>query len=723
MRSRWIGNRRPYNGVKTPTILQFSETECGVASLAILFSYFKHPVSVEMLREKCGISRDGCKAATLIKVAKEYGFSADSFRVELEELQKLTIPVIAFWKFNHFIVINGVGNKKVFINDPARGACTVSLEEFDKAFTGILIIIFPKKDLVKIKKNPIIFPLFREWISGFQKELFFIFMCCFVMIACPLFNSAISTIFIDYCIISHAVQWIPAIAIFSIIIAIIFTSITIIQRESQFKLCTKAGIIKSAEIISHTLRLPLIFYSLRQKSEIISLLTRAELIINLLFKSTTIFSMNLFIIIFCFIFMIKIDLFLSFSSLILSIFLSITFFVISTLNLSYEKNNIHSFSKLYGYTIASLRNIETIKACALEKQTFLKWLAFFSQKIATQDASNTVIVIFNTFNKSFHLLSLLTILFLGSYRISGGLISVGNLMSYYALQLFFCNSVIAFFQALKDIQTAYASRIRVNDMMGYEKDSRFLNNKKIHIDSYCPLISCKNVNFHYNKTLIPTLKNITLEIQTGQHIALVGETGSGKSTLAKILCGLYPFSSGEIRLFGKNIENFRSDELAKYFSFVPQDVSLFSGTIYQNITLWRQPISLSAIHHAIQDACIDELISRRGLQGIVEENGSNFSGGERQRIDIARALIQNSPILILDEATAALDVKTEMKLINHLRRRNKTIIYVAHRLSTIQHCDQVFIMKNGAIVERGHHADLVKARGYYYQLVQNEKTI
>jgi ATP-binding cassette subfamily C protein len=712
----------PYNLIKTPIILQLSETECGVTALAILLSYYKTNIPLEKLRERCGTSRDGCKATTLVNVANEFGFDADAYRVEVDEILSMREPVIAFWNFNHYVVINGFGTNKAFINDPASGPATISMEEFDAAFTGVIIALSPTKNAIVNKPTPVFLPLIKEWIVKFQPEFTFIFACLCIALICPLLSASLAKIFVDYCVTSANADWIPYLGILGIAFSSLFCAANTQQKWSEFKLCAKASIIKTSELAERMFRLPMIFYSLRQKSEVIVLLSRAEMIISLLFKSLTKSIINLVTILVCLLFMENINCSLFIASLILSALSCYCFYSMSKLNLSLEKLNINAIGKYHAYTSASMRNIETVKACGLERNVLDKWRKLFAGKISIQDKSNTLTLMIESMAKFFDYLSMITLFMVGGLQVANGSISIGYLMAYYSLHLFYYGSLMGLLQALKDSQTAYVSHVRVDNIFCYDEDRRFKNNNTTDPDENgYPLIICENVDFYYNKTIPATLHNINLEINSLQHIALVGGTGSGKSTLAKLLCALFQAQAGKIVVQGKDLSRLSQQDIASLFAYVSQDVSLFSGTLYDNLTLWKEGISHQAINIAVKTACLEDVITKRSLTGKVAENGNNFSGGERQRIDIARALIQNTQVLVLDEATSALDNLTEMKLLANLRKLHKTIIYVAHRLSTIQHCDQIFVMKNGVIVENGKHNELIQKKSHYYCLIQNEQ--
>ncbi len=728
-----IGKFRPFNKVTTPTILQFGDTECGVAALAILFAYYQHYVPIEILRQKCGTSRDGSKATTLLRVARDYGFEADAFRVELDFINHLKNPVIAFWNFSHYVVIDGLGSNCVFINDPTCGSFKVSLAEFDKSFSGVIIDIVPTDKIIKLPKERVVKNFITNWLENFKTEISFILLCLAIGLCAPLFNSALSNIFIDQIVVLKNISWIPYIAGALTISAFLFGLISVVQKWHQYKFHTKASIIKSSKIINHILKLPLLFYFLRQKAEIVAIITRAESVIALLAKTVSSYLVGSFAIIICLIFMARIDVMLTFLSVLILVICLITTLIIAKINFLNEKLNVNFSAKIYAYLISNLRNLETIKICSFEEKIFRKYYALLCQKLTTEDKVVTLNAASNSINKFYNSLAILTILCLGAWRVSGGIISVGNLIAYYGLHLFFTTNLNNLIQSFRDAQTAYASHIRINDYLQYQTDHRFEiypspqpsgrmgeQEKVSKFEAGPKMISGQNIDFYYDKNSNPTLQNISLEIRQGEHIALVGTTGSGKSTLAKLLAGLYLPNSGNIKLLSQDLSDLSVELIAKYIAYVNQEISLFCGTIYDNLNLCNHNPALENIYDAINDTCLTDLIASRNLYGAVEENGNNFSGGERQRIDIARALIQDTPILVLDEATSALDVITEQKLINNLRRKNKTIIFVAHRLSTVKHCNQILVINQGTIIERGDHQTLMQKKGHYYNLTNSE---
>ena len=687
-------------GGKTPLYLQFSETECGIAALAMVLGFYKTHVSFDELREICGPGRDGCKASTLIKAAEEFGYAAECYSIEIDDIRRLTQPVIAYWKFNHYVVIKRVSNNKFYINDPAHGSLVLNFDEFDKSFTGIIILISPTEKSRKMKQPSIVFPLLTEWVRQYHSELIFIMICLILIAVCPLLNSFISALFINYCVLNGNHDWIPYVISFSMILLLLLTSAGVYQKWTQFQLCTKVSILKSSQIISHLLQLPLLFFSLRAKGEIISILSRLEIVINSLLKNLSIFTVNIFLSFACLLFMIRIDNYLAVLSLILITITLLTTQFLLKLNLATNQSTINTTGQWHANITSSIRNIETVTACGLEEKITTKLIGILSKKISLKEKLNSIIILIDEMNRVMSIISMLLILFAGSNRISNGVLSIGELLGYYSLHMFLMSNVSVISRSLKEYQDAFIAHGRIHDILQQKKSQRFLNNNQNPlINDKEFVITCDRVCFFYNKAHKPTVNNVNLIIPQGYHIGITGKTGSGKSSLAKLLCGLYQSDSGIIAINGIDIASLSASVLAQYFSYVSQDISLFEGSIYDNLVMVKENINPHILQQAIQDACLDEVIASRGLYGRVEENGDNFSGGEKQRIEIARALIQNTPVLVLDEATSALDIYTEKRLINNLRQSGKTVIFIAHRLSCVSHCNKIVVMEDGMIRE------------------------
>ena len=704
---------------KVKVVLQLSNTECGIAALAMLLAYHGADISLEVLREKCGTSRDGCKASTLCDVARELGFIADGYRVELEDIVNLAQPVIAYWGFNHYVVIRGVAIDRVYLNDPSLGAISVSLHDFDKFFTGVVIQVNPNHPCIKYKKTNILKRYFKEWLWDYRIEWIYTLLISLLLFCGPLLNSALTSIFINYCLIAANNFWVPWLALVSLTLTLAIVVLTTFQQYLQFKIRTKASFIKTSELLMHSLQLPMLYYSLRQKSEIVAVLARAEAVFTAFFNSLSTVIANLLMTTICLLVMFDIDCILSIKILVTLSIINLIILAMSKVNLNFEKNNLHTVSKIYGLTTSCLRNFETIKSCAAESEMLARWYILFCQRLHITNAIASLSNGVNTVNQFGNMLLVVVMLYWGSLDVMKNVLSLGNLVAYYGLLLIFSRNMEVIIQSYKDGQTAFVSHLRISELKSYAQDARFHNpSYPIPCNSSKPIFKCIGLQFSYNKFSNPILQNINLEIAKGQQIAFVGATGSGKSTLAKLLCGFYQIDQGEIQLAGVDIAQLGSADFSRQISYVSQESSLLSGTIYENLTFGNLELTLEQINKVLHSVCLDKFISLHGLHARVGEGGANFSGGEKQRFEIARALLQDTPILLLDEATSALDVETENQVMANLRAMPKTIIYIAHRLSTIQQCDVIHVFERGMIVEQGSHQQLMDHQKAYYRLMQ-----
>ncbi|OGT62499.1 MAG: hypothetical protein A3E85_00620 [Gammaproteobacteria bacterium RIFCSPHIGHO2_12_FULL_45_12] len=708
-----------------PVILQQSDTECGAACLAMLFSYYNVHVSLNELREKCGISRDGCPASQLIKVATSYGFMAEAYWVQPEALHGLQHPVMAFWNFCHYVVINAVNQKIVSLNDPACGQCYINLQTLDRSFTGVIIDITPTSHMATIPNKNKRGSVIRGWLSGYKHDLTWLIICLMMLSCGQLVTTLINTLFVNQVLVGQHDAWLPYLSASTVLAAFVFGGNCLIHQWHLFKFNVSLCFIKTTQAIHHVLRLPTLFYALRHKSDIIASMAQVELISSALIKNMSGVWVNAVTLTTVILTMSLIDFSVTLAMMLLSCLLVICIFVLYRHQYYLEKSHVHLQGKLYSHAVSSLYNIESVKAGGFEQTVLKKWFGLFGHKLMLQDK----LVLISSFVKAIsHAISqftLLTILWVGSFQVAHGRLSIGGLMALYGLYYFFSGSMANLTQQLKEMQAAWVGHDRVNDLVSLPEDPRFAAEQKIRTPDVKSnvIIQYTDLTFGYQRDSATVLSGLSGQIRAGEQVALVGSTGSGKSSLLKVLCGLYPFHSGSLTLFSEDIRSLSAACLSSYVAYVSQEVTLFSGTLYDNLSLWSPSVNPGLLNQAIEVACLSDVIKARGLYANVEGNGSNFSGGERQRIEIARAIIQDTPILVLDEATSALDDETERQLISNISMLNKTIIYVAHRLESIRHCDQIMVIESGHLVEQGRHEPLLQADGHYAALIKAKERI
>lgn len=709
--------------VKVPTVLQMEALECGAASLGMVLAYYGKYVPLEELRLECGVSRDGSKASNILKAARKYGIQAKGYRFEPAELRKKSFPAIIHWNFNHFVVLEGFKKDKVYLNDPGVGPRTVTPEEFDQSFTGVTIILNPGEDFKKGGKKPSVIRTLRKRFTGAEKALAFAVLTGLALVVPGIIIPSFSRIFIDSILLEGKMEWLSALITGILITAILRGILTLLQQHYLLRLETKMAVSTSSHFIWHVLRLPVEFFSQRSNGDISTRIMSNDRVANFLSGKLTEAVINIIMLVFYFILMLNYDLSLAFICLASAVISMIYMRYTAKKRIDLNMGMLQDRGKIYGTAMAGLQSIETLKATGSESGFFSKW-AGYQAKISNGEQSLGV-----TTQKMLGVPLLLTgltnalVLLLGSQRILSGYMSMGMLVAFQSLMQSFMtpvNNLIGMGSLLQEVE---GDMKRLDDVLEYPVDVAEINHNQeagfAFNDKLKGSILIQNLSFGYNRLEPPLIEDFRLKLKPGSRVALIGGSGSGKSTIAKVISGLYEPWSGEILFDGMRKDEIPRSVLYNSISVVDQDICMFEGTIKDNIKLWDETISEAEMIRAAKDACIHKDITARdkGYDSMVEEGGRNFSGGQRQRLEIARALVGNPSILIMDEATSALDPKTEQLIDENIRRRGCTCIIIAHRLSTIRDCDEIIVMEKGKIVQRGTHEKMKLVDGPYAKLI------
>lgn len=715
IKGRW----RPYNGVTTPLIMQYSETECGLSALAMLFAYFQHFPHLERLRQQCGCSRDGSRASTLLAIAKSHGFDTSASRCSVSELKKLKQPVIALVNNKHYVVVNGYGREKVFCNDPALGYREFSFDEFEAVYSGIVLAISPRADIKRQKRKAKSWQPLLQALSPQQQRLILIGICLFLGMMGPIIQSSLSSTFIDHIVIGQHKQDLLCLGIIMTLTSLLYLRIYCLQLWHQFQVSMLLSLAKASELIQHLISLPLRFFAIRQKSEISLLVVQARQVVDILAKQSLVFFINSLTAILLFMFMLYFNWRLGLIVIMTTMVPIIATLIFAKKNYVLEKSQLKQVGQFYNHVLTSTRLKESLQAAGLETKNQNQFESVLQKKIIQYDRITHNASTLNAIQATARQFSHYAIVLVAVYQLSQGLVSLGQLLAFLSLHGLFSGCLSALPAVLMQMQMAYAIQLRVEDALLAEPDPRFLRE-----DDGSPVeagrLRTRQLSFHYNQYSPPILHALNLTICAGEQVALVGATGSGKSTLAKCLCGLYLANKGAVYYDNHDLARMSPSRMSQLFAYVSQDVQLFSGSLQDNLMLSAGAVSSTELQNAIRLACLDDFVASRGLDCQICENGLSLSAGEKQRIEIARAILQNTPVLILDEATAALDRETEQQLIQNLRLLDRTIVYIAHRLSSIQHSHQIIVLDQGQIIERGNHASLMQLNGQYADLIRSE---
>ena len=704
---------------KVPTVLQMEAVECGAASLSMILEYYGVFLPLERLRLECGVSRDGAKAANIIKAAKKFGLQAKGFKCEPKDLAQLSFPAIIHWNFNHFLVLEGHRGKYFYLNDPACGRRKVSEQEFDEAFTGVVVTFEKMPDFKPIGKPVRLFQLLKPLLN--RNAIFLLLFAGLALTFPGILLALMSRIFLDTVITTDNQRMGILLAIGVFAVAVLRNILQSVQANTIAQLQIRLEVKLGANTIWKLLHLSQRFFSQRYPGEIVdkAVICRkaAQIISKLLAEIVT----PLFMMAFSLILMIFYNVNLALVCVLLALCnIVILRFCISKVAIENQKSLLDG-GKLVGVEMNGLQAIETLKACGMEDDFFRRWLGFFSksQNIRQKLEIFRYTLLFVPNFLSF--LGSVILLIYGGFLVMKGCITPGILMAFFLLSSEFLSPVEHLSESSIALQELKADLLRLSDVLSYSENNLIdsaecdlpENNNEIAVEF-------KNVSFGYNLLEVPLIEKISFQLRDGSSIAFVGGSGSGKSTIAKLLTGTLTQWSGNIGIYGKNRRDYSADELSMYIASVDQDICLFEASILDNITLWDTTISMNDVIQAAKDACIHDIILNRpgGYDCLVAEGGSNFSGGEIQRLEIARALVGNPKILIMDEATSALDTETERRICENIRRRGCACIIVAHRLSTIKNCEKIMVMKHGKVEGFASHEELLKECESYKELLQ-----
>ncbi|MCR5486260.1 MAG: NHLP family bacteriocin export ABC transporter peptidase/permease/ATPase subunit [Lachnospiraceae bacterium] len=713
--------------VKVPVIMQMEALECGAACLTMILAYYDKWIPLEQVRKDCGVSRDGSNAKNVLKAAREYGLSATGYKIEPEALREEgEFPCIVHWEFNHFIVLDGFKGDKVYVNDPARGALTMSMEQFDAGFTGICLMFSPGENFEPGGKPKSILGFARKRLSGAGTAVAFVVLTTLITSLAAIINSGLSRVFIDQLLTGLNRNWLMPFIVGLGILSLVQIVAAWMQAIYSLRINGKLAVVGNTSYMWKVLRLPMEFFTQRMAGDIQQRQITNASIASSLVDTIAPLALQTFMMVFYLVVMIR------YSPLLTAVGLGAVLGnvwisrVISSKRVNITRVMMRDAGKLAGTTVSGIEMIETIKASGAENGFFEKWSGY-------QASVNTQQVRFLKLNAYLGLIpQILTsladvaVLIIGVGLCMRHHFTTGMIMAFQGYMTSFMAPAQSLISAGQIIQEMRTEMERIEDVMEYPEDENSKNERELseegNYDKLAGRISMRNVTFGYSRLSPPLIENFCLELEPGRKVAFVGASGCGKSTLSKLISGLYQPWSGEILFDGKPIQDIDRSVFTGSVAVVDQDIILFEDTIANNIKMWDNSIEDFEMIMAARDAQLHEDVMMRegGYQYKITEGGKDFSGGQRQRLEIARVLAQDPTVIIMDEATSALDAKTEYEVVKSIENRGISCIVVAHRLSTIRDCDEIIVMDKGKVIERGTHEELMKAGGYYTTLVTAE---
>ena len=704
------------NVKKVPVVMQMETVECGAAALSMLLAYHGKWLSIEQLRTDCGVSRDGSNARNIVLAARHHGMDAHGWQADIDHLPSLA-PAIIHWNHNHFVVFKGFHRGMAFINDPAMGSMAVSMKDFQRSYTGVAITSVPGDDFKPQGHQTSILHYVRENIRGAKDAFIFTLLMGILMSFAGMVYPLFSQVFLDSIITGKNDEWtvpffvgIACLVVFNFLLALLDN---VYGRRFAGSMSLKGN----TRFLWHALNLPIEFFTQRYVGDIVQRQSLNEHITTTLIRILAPYAVNVALLV------VYIVVMAQYSMLLTIVGISVVALNIYSVAAERElRTNLaraleQSEGKFYGITMSCVDNIESIKAAGAERGFFEFWAGTFArrnnQEVAFQKRPFWPFV-FGHFANSF-------ILILGAALILNGQFSIGMLMAFQGFMAEFMKPAMGLMQGSTTVLEMRSQMERIDDVMAYPAEQTGKGESPAHNAKLGGMIEMKNVTFGYSLSAAPLIRDFSMTLHPGKSVAIVGASGCGKSTIAKLLTGLYQPWSGEILFDGRDSHDISRDEFVNSVACIDQNVVLFDDTIAENIKMWDHSIEDFTMTMACIDAGIrDDIISRpRGFNTRLVKGGGNFSGGQRQRFEIATALAREPVILILDEATSALDTVMESEVMQSIRQCGASTIVIAHRLSTIRDCDEIIVMDKGRIVQRGSHDELMAQGGRYEELIRN----
>ncbi|WP_344070431.1 NHLP family bacteriocin export ABC transporter peptidase/permease/ATPase subunit [Streptomyces crystallinus] len=711
--------------VRSPTVLQMEALECGAASLAMVLAHHGRHVPLEELRIACGVSRDGSRASNVLKAARSYGLTAKGMQMEPAALAEVPAPAILFWEFNHYVVYDGMGRRfgrrGVYINDPDKGRRFVLAEDFDTSFTGVVLVLEPGDGFRRGGRRPGVLGALPARLRGTTGTMLVALLASLLLVAVGATLPALSRTYIDTFLIGDQTSLLGTLFAAMGASVALTAALTWLQQANLLRGRMISSTLGGARFFRHLLRLPVTFFAQRSPADLVQRLQSNDAVAETLARDLTAAGVDGVVVLLYAFLLWTYDPQLTVIGVGVALLNVVAMRVVVRLRATRTQKLRADSARLTNTSYTGLQLIETMKATGGEDGYFRRWAGQHATTLEEQQRLGVPSAWLGVVAPLLATLNSALILWIGGLRAVEGHLSIGLLVAFQALVTRFTAPVTRLNSVAGRIQDFAADVARLKDVENFPVDALYTRDEPAGgVRRLKGHVTLDDITFGYSPLDAPLLTGFSLSVGPGQQVALVGGSGSGKSTVSRLVSGLYTPWEGAIRIDGQRLEDIPRSTLAASVSFVDQDVFLFEGTVRDNVALWDPSIPDEAVVAALRDAALHEVVARRpgGIHGRVEQDGRNFSGGQRQRLEIARALVRRPSVLVLDEVTSALDAETEQIIIDNLRRRGCACVVIAHRLSTVRDSDEIVVLDHGAVVERGRHEELLAAGGAYAELVK-----
>ncbi len=708
-----------------PFFAQQSGSDCGAASLVMVARYWGKRFSVNRLRDIANVDRNGASLRGLSAAAESIGFSTRPVKASLDQLAKQKLPAIVHWQGKHYIVVYEVTPKQVIVADPAIGQRSLTHSEFKASWTGYTLLLQPTALIRDQQNHQTPFWQFFELIKPHGTVLLEVFIASLLIQIFGLITPLFTQLLLDRVVVQGSTLTLTAVGLGLVLFGLFRVAMTGLRQYLLDHTAHKVHIALIVGFIRHIFRLRLSFFESRYVGDIISRVQENQKIQRFITGEALSILLDLLTV---FIY-VGLMLWYSWKMAILALVIVPPFILLALIATPFlqkiSREIFGAVAEENSYLVESLNGVRTVKSMSVEQTVRWRWEGFLNKSVKKNFAGQVIRNRLQIFSLGIQSLVTTGLLWFGAWLVIQGELTIGQLVAFNML----IGNVITPFQRLtvlwNQLQEVVIAVERINDVIEAEPEEDLQHQARQTLTNLQGHIVFDQVTFRYHpESDINVLENLSFEIKPGQTVALVGRSGSGKTTISKLVLGLYPATDGRILMDGQDLTTLSLHSLRQQIGVVDQDTFLFGGTIRDNLTIVRSSASLDEMIEAAKLAGAHEFIKKLplGYDTEIGEGGGMLSGGQRQRLAIARALLGNAKLLVLDEATSHLDAESERIIQTNFNniRQNRTTLIIAHRLSTVRKADLILVLDRGVLVEQGNHEELMKKRGHYYYLNQQQ---